>query len=215
MRYFFLLFFFFFGGCSSVTQTLDTTTQYMKDVPFTVNGTPFVGVGVAPKTDSYKIVINYPYGNMDVVTFDTCSRNIVQDSDGKKLTYLYTPSLLESRDSCGLEIGIYNKKSKDGWALLQFEKDSAKLQATVECNGSTWVANGVSLCQAKVGTIQRISFSVPTVYKTPNSGCKLVPIGNSYEYNVIAGYCYITFMDDNENFHNHTIYGGQTFIIRQ
>lgn len=198
-----------------MTQTLDTTTQYMKDVPFTVNGTPFVGVGVAPKASSYKIMINYPYGNMDVVTFDTCSRNDLPKVDGKKVNYTYTPSLLESRDSCGLEIGIYNKKSKDGWALLQFEKDAAKLGATIECNGVTTIANGVSLCQAKVGTLQRITFSVPVVFKAADPRCKLISVKNGFEYNVVSGYCYITFMDQNENFHNHTIFGYQTFIIRE
>ncbi len=216
MKLLFLLI--FLMGCSSVVQQLTTSTNYMMDVPFSVNGKAFVGVGVAPKAESYKIEIKYPYGKISVLTLETCHRNLPIQNDGTKASFLFIPSQFELDDNCALDIGVYNSKSQDAWGRLQFERDDATLSAFVECNGQQISAKGVSLCESKVGTVQRISFSKPVKVKmAPN--CKidaLPPIANTwdFEYMVQKGYCYYTFSDDDGNYHEHTIRGWETFIIR-
>lgn len=214
MKILFLIFCLFLESCASVTQPLDTSTNYMKDVPFKVNGVSYVGVGVAAKTPSYTIEIDYPYGKINVLTLDSCHRNIKEEPNSSKATYYFSPSALELEDSCMLEIGIYDLKGRDGWILIQFEEDLATLIGLEECNGETLHALGISICQSKVGTLQRISFNDPVKYKTSDPSCKLTQNENSYEYEVVSGYCYFTFMDDRGAYHKHTVYGYQGPIIR-
>jgi hypothetical protein len=206
--------FLFFIGCASVSQTLTTTTEYMMDVPFIVNGKAFSGVGVAPLASSYKIEIHYPYGKISVLTLSTCHRDIPVQNDGTKAIYPFVPSDLELEENCELNIGVYNAKAQDGWAILQFERDDAKLIAQVECNGDKFFAKGVSLCQSKIGTTQRISFSVPVKVEI-DPDCKLTTISPGvFEYDVQKGFCFFTFEDNDGNYHEHSIYGYETFIIR-
>lgn len=194
-------------------QKLNTATNYEKDISFWVNGKAIKGVGSVPLSLSYEIEIKYTFGKINVLTLETCHRNITLENQGNKTSYTFTPSDIEKKDSCPLDIGIYDLKGRDGWGFLQFEREEATLVAGIQCNGDYWKAKGVSICQSKVGTLQKIGFDVP-VKAANDDGCKLTQAGNEFTYEVKNGYCFLEFEDAQGNFHEHTIFGYQTFIIR-
>lgn len=215
MRYIILLV--FIMGCSRIVQKIDTVTNYSKDVPFYVNGIPFRGVGVTKKSDKYQIDIRYPYGEVNVLTLRTCHREIKLETETNKASYTFVPSDVEKEDECELEISVFDKKSRNGWGLLQFERDNAKLTANVECNGDNVLAKGIYICQGKIQTIQRISFlNDVTLAIAPEdvSRCSIDGSGRQYTFTISPGFCYYTFQDAKGDYLELTVYGYQNFIIR-
>jgi hypothetical protein len=204
----------FIAGCASPTQKLTTTVKYKKDVRFTVNGKKIKGMGVAIPAAEYEIEIEYNFGNMDLLTFSTCHREIQMEGEGSKAKYVFKPTEIEIKGNCPLDIGIYDKKGRHGWGFLLFNNHGFSLPAKVQCNGESYSINGVSACQSQIGTVQSINFSQPVILDS-TEGCKAEKNGNSFEYTMASDFCRFGFMDSAGNFHSHESYGYETYIIRE
>lgn len=202
-------------GCSNVSQPLDIRADYQRDIIFKVNGKTIKGVGVVPFSISYDLQIDYNYGKINLLTFSTCHREIPLENQENRVGYLFFPSDIEKSDSCSLKISIYDLKGRDAWGLLLFERPDANLVAIIQCNGDMVKAKGVSVCQSKVGTVQKIIFATP-VKMEALPGCKITQkVDNQFEYEVTKGFCYISFKSAQGEIHDHTIYGYDHFIIRE
>ncbi|UOF83072.1 hypothetical protein [Caudoviricetes sp.] len=209
-----LLFLLFLVSCSMPSQQLSTTSLYKKDVTFWVNDRQYVGVGVVPHGTKYKMYFEFPKGNIDLITLTTCHRSVQVEDKDHGYNYTFTPNILEKESACPLDVGIYDKKGRHGWGYLLFEKPENNLLATLECNGENIQANGVSICQGRMGTLQRINFKGET-NGVAADGCEFTKVGNSFEYEMAKGFCYYSFSDGAGNIHDHTTYGYETFIIRE
>jgi hypothetical protein len=210
-KYFLFLLLF---SCASYNQPLNTTTIYKKDLTFWVNDKKIVGVGVVPKAANYEIFIDYKAGNIDLLSLVTCHRQINLAKQDHKLTYNLSPSKIELEGNCPLDLGVYDLKGRHGWGYLIFSRAENKLMAKIECNGEVYENEGVSICQGQIGTAQRITFT-SAVKEAASPGCELKKIGNAFEYEVKKDFCYFSFIDSNHNFHDHTAFGYETFIIRE
>lgn len=208
MKYLVLLFLF---SCSNIVQKLDINTVYKKDVVFTVNGKKITGMGVVPKAMNYEVVFEYPQGKIDLLSLYTCHRDKQLPNEGSKATYQFTPTDLDL--DCPLQIEIYDKKGRHGWGFLLFERPELQLPAKLLCNGEITIAKGMSVCQAKIGTTQRISFGYP-VTVDPEKGCPISQKGTDFEYEIVKDLCYYGFIDSSGNLHNHVSFGYETFIFR-
>lgn len=200
-----------FAGCSTVVPKMDVNTVYKKDVNFTVNGKKFKGVGVVPRAVNYEISIEYPQGKIDLLSISNCHRDIQASSEGTKANLTFIPNDIEK--DCPLDIGVYDEKGRHGWGYLFFEREDAILPAKLLCNGETIIARGVSACQSKIGTVQKIIFGYP-VRGVSSEGCQFKQNGQEFEYEVVKNFCYYAFSDDHGNIHNHSIFGYETFPIR-
>jgi hypothetical protein len=207
------LFFLILFSCSTVNQKLTTDIVYKKDVAFTANNKKIAGMGIIPKAPNYEILIEYKSGNIDLLTLTSCHRQVILEKQGSKVNYTYTPSKVELDTSCPLDIGIYDQKGRHGWGFLGFTRSENKLIAKVECNGESGELEGVSLCQGNIGTIQRLTFST-NIKAIASQGCSFSQRENIIEYQMKKDFCYFSFVDDKNNFHDHTSFGYETFIIR-
>lgn len=202
-------------GCTTTPQKLSPEVIYKKDVTFWVGDKKIVGMGVAPEAESYKLYIDYPKGKIDFLTLTTCHRQVTVENKDHGFNYLFKPTAIEKEGICPLDIGIYDKKGRHGWAYLFFENAANLLAAKVECNGEQISADGVSVCQGPVGSIQRINFDSPEVIAASSEGCEITKMGKFFQYKISKGFCYFSFKDPSGQFHDHTSFGHETFIVRE
>lgn len=218
----------FFSSCTSVPQKLDVNAFYKRDMKITVNDYKGEGVLVVPHSeDGYKFEIKAK-GKLDLFTFTTCHREISKEEAGqggifgdrKKVKLDYIPSHgLETGTLCPVHLGGYERiKGRHSWGYVDFEGPENTLPARVLCNGNQYNARGVSICQAKVGLIQEISFPVDVLY-SEDPGCPLQITSSDdkrfFRYTPTVDTCVFVFMDDDERAHRHTVIGYEHLLIRE
>lgn len=222
-------------GCSSslVRPEMDPSTNYQRDITFHVSflkdnkWSPeymITGMGVMPEADSYKIKV-LPPGKADMITVTSCHREdkfANPPKDGMfKNTYTFQIDLvqgLESKRTCPIDIGVYEKVAgRNGWATLAISTPREKTPAITKCNGRVKTYTGVSVCQAKVGLIQKYEFKVPVV-ATAIPGCEIKqPTDDmNFEFQMPAGSCTVYFVErkNPDNFHQANLFGFDTIPIR-
>lgn len=123
----------------------------------------FCGVGVLPFQDSYKIRIDSG-AKINLFSLTTCHREITTENPDKGIFkkdgvvhITYNPTV-EKGKACPLFVSAFNKQGKHAWGVIALEHPRFGLAAEVRCNGDRYSANGVSICQAREGLIQEISF---------------------------------------------------------
>jgi hypothetical protein len=202
------------SACSSINQSLNSDTVYKKDVRFWVGKKRIVGMGVVPRADVHEIFIQYDEGKIDLLSVTSCHRNDQITNEGSKAYYVYKPAPIERDSGCPLDIGIYDKKGRHGWGYLLFERTENLLPVFLQCNGETTTAIGVSVCQAQIGSVQRLSFD-RDVKVAASEGCDVHQIARTFDYEVSKEFCYYSFIDDAGNVLDHTSFGYETFIYRE
>jgi hypothetical protein len=203
-------------GCASVAQSLSPEVFYRRDIELTVNGSKFHGTAVVPQSKHYEIVARPP-GDADMFVFTTCHREETGEKLGGKVKWGYTPvSGLEDIGGCPAMIGSYDKDGKHSWAYIDFYTPEAQLPAKLTCNGAATQANGVSLCQAKVGLTQEIIFQEP-VRVHPDMGCEIgeATDGKTFTFPIRSGICVYAFMGDSGKVHRLTTLGYSKILIRK
>lgn len=167
------------AACSSVHQKLDPKLFYKRDIKIEVNGRGYEGVVTIPKSREYRIKMS-PKGEMDLVLIRSCAREDSAEKQGgesgffiwssrKTFEYLYRPNRgLEDEGVCPLRVDVYeSEKGRHSWALLDFEHPDYKLEFQTDCNGRREHHNGVAVCQARKGLIQRLHFPEPVRFSAP------------------------------------------------
>lgn len=201
---------------------------YKYDMTGTVNGTPFDGIGVIPYADKYQIQL-VSRVDVDLLTITSCHRDFAAESvidvnwfhSKRGYNYAYEPSAgIENSGSCLVRIGTYNRdKGQNSWGIIDFETPESTLPATNYCNGSTQQTNGVSICQSKVGLVQRITFDVPvrTAASALEPKCHFISQDQkTWEYELPAGECVISFheIDPPYRTHRHSTIAYTDILIR-
>lgn len=128
----------------------------------------FCGTGVLPNLPTYKLTVN-SHAKINFFTMKSCHEEVTSENPNKgifkkKDTYFleYTPTI-ERGKACPLFFGAYSKRRKFGSGLIVFEDSEYQLPATIYCNGYTIESNGISLCHAREGLIQKIVFQEPVL----------------------------------------------------
>lgn len=164
----FIIYFIAITGCTS--NTLDTKTVYRKDMNISVNGYSFVGLGIVPRSTSYKVRIE-SLEDVNLLTLNSCHRDLqfpdvitsgwFKSRRGYEFTF--PPNKIEGEPGCPLRVGGYNReKGQHSWGLIVFEHPDHRLNAFLTCNGAPDTEyDGDSGCQTLVGLIQQISFAKP------------------------------------------------------
>lgn len=213
---------------NDVLSSAQKGAVYKYDMAGTVNGTTFVGVGVIPYAAKYSMQFVSPV-NIDLFTIASCHRDWDAESVASVgwfkskvgYSYEYDPSLgIENTGSCLVRIGAYNRdKGQNVWGIIDFENPERTLPVTSYCNGIVQKFNGVSICQSKVGLIQRIVFDSPVIQdaKALDSKCVMTSKDQKlWEYQLPAGECVIEFKETVAPYrlHRHTTVAYTDVIIR-
>lgn len=214
-------------SCSTlqaVSNKANPETFYKRDMHITVNQTIGDGAIVVPFGTEYHFEVEAK-GKLDLFTFTSCHREITREKAGeggifgdkKKVRIIFHPvEGFEDTRTCPVELGGYEiSRGRHSWGFVDFEHPSLKLQARVKCNGKDRTTNGVSVCQARSGLIQEISFS-EDVRTSPNPKCPLDEISpRVYRHKSPEGRCVYAFLGrDSGQIHRHTSLGYEQILVR-
>lgn len=217
-------------GCATTSVT---TTQpgvaYKYDIKGTINGAPFDGVGVVPYSSAYDMKITSRV-DVDLLTVTSCHRDFSVESaitlgwfQAKRgYDYKYNPAPgIEDVGSCLVRFGAYNEsQGQNAWGVVDFETPDTTLPAENICNEQDMSTNGVSICQSRVGLIQRLKFSSPVKQAVKSLDPKCVfsapSDGMTWEYMTPTGECVIAFGEVGPPYriHRHTTVGYTDIQIR-
>lgn len=190
------------------------------------------GMGVMYKSSHYKVTV-YPPGKADQITLTSCHRFIKtpkpKRSGGwfKKGYYQFVIPVKDSVDGdegCFFDIGVFEaKKGRHAWGMIAFEDPAFyKMKAMTKCNGRNKQYDGVSVCQAKHGSIQEYKFD-RLVSPAEVKGCEIknidYDVSNSKVWRFIMprGPCEIEFYDIEKPLtmiHRASLYGFDNVPLR-
>lgn len=217
------------SGCTNVSQPLNPSKMYKRDVRIKHGGTEYIGVAVLPGGEqSYKLELTFA-GELDLFTFRSCHREVTQEEAGggrifgkrNKVEITYVPvSPLETDKFCPIEIGGYERDGgRHSWAFIDFETPFEKMPAMVLCNGRRHGYKGVSVCQSPAGLMQQIVFSRAVTVLTTND-CPTPTSedgGKTFDFNPALGRCVYSFraVDAPREFHRLVALGYEEVMIRK
>ena len=213
------------ASCAHQQKQISSTDKIRYDLDMTVNGARIIGMGVLDGSAPYNIKIESE-GDLDVVTITNCHKEIIHEGTpkrkglfrgifGKKnksYSFVHNPEGLELREPCPLILSAFSKDGRHSFGYLSLGSSEATRKATLQCNGRTQEYIGSSICQAKFGLIQKISFDDDVLY---SSDCAPDGKASEFEIEIKKGFCHHSFMDRNRKFHDLTTYGYETFYYRR
>jgi len=185
--------------------------------------------------NSYHIEVAPREGiNVDRIVFATCHRTAaffteeLEDVDlpffkkhfgkkrrGKEWTYTPTPGI-EDTGNCDLYIFAmdYEDARDHSFAVLRFENQRYKLNAKVYCDGDGGKdRKGVSVCDAKEGTIQQVKYDKPVQIRVRPKQCPIPKrkASGAYQWAMGLGKCdYLATTKDLVG-HSMVTYGWKVF----
>lgn len=200
-------------ACAATTN-LKEGVIYQKELEFTINGTKAKGVFVAPKQASYKMVFTFS-SEAAVVKLTTCHREETF-RNVKSVNYEYKPQRnLEDSGSCLFEVASFNTSGQDSWGLIDFQTDDEQMYANQGCNGQSWLAKGVSLCQSKSGLTQTITFQKPVRVTYPERCPKMTTTDQqNFYYEIAQDRCVYLFSAGPKDLHRLTTFGYQDVLLK-
>jgi hypothetical protein len=224
-----------YGFCGCVSQPLNQNSDKSNPIvklslQGSVNGMNFTGGGVVPKSDgsSYQFRLS-SYTDIDALILSTCAREVVFESaltvgtfyrwlDKKRtLAFTYVPTELETKGSCLLKVGSFNKGQEQAneSAIFDFLDLTATLPAKLLCNGDTFATEGASFCETAEGLLQRVSFPAPVIAAEegilPECKVEMKPSPDKTYYDFVTprGICIYRYSELSSPFrqHRHTSRG--------
>lgn len=223
-------------GTSAQQATRTPIWVYMPDLLIGVDGVNFYGMGVStlqPQTD----IKVWSEVKIDRVEISTCSRHdvcqikggslacdmnrfdVAKDwfgNAGKNMVYHFIPDKKEKEDSCAnILIAVYDKNSLAAWGYLDLRTNPENnFPAQFTCNATDWKFAGVSVCSAKAGTLQAITFSAPIDGFRAEDACNVTKISpTEYQFQPQVGWCRASFSKD-KKFHDVIMNGYDEVLIR-
>lgn len=197
-------------SCSSlVTQVYDKDALYRGDISIKVTGLgvdgkktfekKFIGVGVLPMADSYKIEGSLKQ-NADFLLWQTCAQQKSIERVGDDFEIVFKRNALENVCNEVLEIRTFEEsKNRHGGAIIAFDQpEKYKLASQMICNGDTQNTGlGVSICQAMHGLYQAISFPVAGKWFFAKPECQPKKLaGKDFVFQMPSKVCAGVFMED-------------------
>ncbi len=225
-----LLLLLLFTGCvsqqSNFSDEAYKNSFYKKDMKLSSNGFKGIGTLVLPKATDYKMDFE-SYGTLDLFTFSTCHREISIEEAGergifgnkKKTKLTYSPNSMELV-ACPIDIGGYDAdKGRHSWAFIAIETDKHTLPANVQCNGDTYNSRGTTICQARAGLVQSISFENEVVFVLDKScsDLKYTYENKTLTFTMNKGPCvnYFKEIKAPNRIHELTTFGYEKILIRK
>lgn len=202
------------GACSSIIPPNPSEGIYKKDLEIQEASSRFFGFGVLPKKNAYRLRIK-SRKEPELVRLSNCHRDVIDRDADDKYEYTYIPNRSIENGSCVLQITFLDSKGYHQFGAISFKDEDETLEAQIACNGEVMGTEGASVCQAKAGTLQIVSFDSYTEVRGSN-GCKLPQSEDGYEwkYSVREGLCVFLFKSEDGSFHKHTTFG-YTDILEQ
>ena len=205
-------------SCSAIHDIPDATKNYYMDLYITSDDYSGIGMLVLPKQPAYTIQIETDE-KVDAIYFRTCSREIIKENPkrgviSKKYTIVYSPNEVELQGNCSATISTYNENGYYAVGFIDFESDDRTLPATNICENLTQKTTGVSVCQTRASSIERIVFE-NEVLAEYEAGCELPSKeGKEFTYQIGKGTCIYTFVERRSpnRIHRLTTYGYQDFL---
>ncbi len=210
-------------------QKLDPDYFYRRDLPICLgDDVCYEGVTVLPRRSSYEFDIA-PKGdaNIDLLLVTSCAReeSFEKTASGwwifqkkNRFKYFYNPlEGLEDDGDCSLTISTFEKdKGRHAWSRIVFEHPKYALPATLYCNGQVIKANGVSICQSKVGLRQQIKFPERVMIEA-DKGCPMPVKGSSsaYEWGMGDRECGYTIRGESGKLHSLLTLGYSGVLVRE
>jgi hypothetical protein len=209
------------GGNSSQKITRTPIWVYRPDLRIIVDGATFDGIGVTTIPDQETDIQVQSQIDIDRVEISTCSRHdvcqvkggdlacdpsrfLVERSffgnAGKFMTYHFSPDKKERDDSCAnLMIAIYDKNVLAAWGYVHFRTNpEMNFPAHFTCNAADWKFQGASVCAAKAGTIQDVTFDDPIADYDADPICGIKKVSDKeFEFKMTTyGWCTASFRFD-------------------
>lgn len=187
------------AGCVGVSNS-NTAEIYKKEVQLEINGVNFEGIATVKETRRFHIGMSLPT-KPDLLKITTCHRQLVFKNVGKYFEYDFEPVRREQDLPCSMEIVALDKTGENLWGLINFVGPDERLEAEIGCNGQASKAIGSSLCQARAGLSQTISFK-GIVRGVSGEGCPKLSVSNGtyFEYTITRNTCQYVFTDGIEFF---------------
>lgn len=218
-----LLFFLCLTSCTQFQQKTEDKGplyKYKADISITANDQKYDGMAVLNLLASQTIKI-VSKAKLDVLIVSTCQRFETYEKldsswfggAGKEFKYNYTPTKNEFNEKCPIYFQAFDKSGLTAWAYVAFKTDE-KLQATVECNGKTFLSTGFTLCQTKNGFEQSLTFTKAITHFKGGDRCNIEKV-NDFNFKIIpvGGFCNATF-SDGKDWHQITLLGFEQALIR-
>ena len=226
-------------SCSSAPAVyMDPEIIHKKDLTFCVEDIGcFEGAGVVPKRAQYKLEIApREEDNIDRVVFATCHQTkpyLMVDLPkvdlpffgqwfGKKkrgVKWDYIPDeILEATGDCDLYIYALDFESEDhAWAVMRMENPKYDLPARIYCDGDGGRnSSGVSVCDGKAGTYQRIEFKQAVQIFHPDKCASPIRLGTgSYKVKLGKGKCPYLFKAKDGKAHSLVNFGWEGFNFKK
>lgn len=213
-------------SCSTIQTNMDATKKYKQDLY--IENKEFSGVGmlVLPKKDLYSIIFESD-GKMDAFFFRTCSREIfIEDArrglNRKQVQVNYRPNEIEATTTCPAHVQAVSQDGGYSVGFVDFENGIDTVKARLMCGEHIQSVNGASVCQGRVGLIQKIDFDEEMVV-SPYMGCENIKSengtwqGKGFIINIERDYCSFVFMQKKGEHKTHrlTTYGYEDILIRR
>lgn len=208
------------ASCSQIQTTLDKTKNYKLDISIVNKEYSAIGMLVLPKKPLYTIFFEAE-SRISFISFRTCSREVTAEDPSvgvnhKKYSINYAPNEIEAEGNCPTVISAFGDKGMYSVGMIDYEDPHATLPAENICGSYTEKTNGVSVCQERVSSMERIRFAAE-VLASPDLGCELESgnRGVEFSYKIKSGYCTYAFMETKAPFRIHrlTTYGYDDIII--
>ena len=218
-----------FSCATMPIQGVQKGVVYQYDMLLTVDGITRVGMLVAPKASAHSVALK-ANGDLDLFIFETCHRYRTTENiktgwwifaDKRNLSFTYTPSpAIETDGYCPARFsGLTEKNGQSSWGFVDFEDTQTKLPAKMQCDGAPpFSSNGVTVCQSKAGTMQKISFPEKVIV-TPAQGCEieLDPGQKEFLFTMPKGFCVFNFTEvaplEKQRRHRLTTHGFEQTIL--
>lgn len=207
------LIFVLLASCQTVGQTPSLMSanppEYKKTMAMKVNGKPGFGVMTAPLAKSYQIDMTFP-AKPEILKISTCHKNIIYEKPAIASVLIKMTDGLET-GYCPIRIDALDLGGINSSAIIEIENE--ELPAVLFCDGQRVETHGVSICQAKVGLVQRILFDEVTTFEKLSPDCADLKdtgreAGHVYDFNPTRGDCvYIFHSSKTDTFHRLSVLG--------
>lgn len=220
-----IVIFIIFASCSQITTKIEPGKNYKLDISMSnkPSGDQYFGEGmlVLPKKSLYTILFETE-SKISLISFRTCSREVIAEDPSvglnrKKYQINYSPNEIERAEACPTVVSAFSDTGLYSVGYIDYEDDNTTLPAENICGGKVEKTRGVSVCQERVSSIERIRFDTEVI-TSPDPGCELQNNrGKEFTYKIKGNYCIYAFMEvaSPNRIHRLTTYGYNDVLIRR
>jgi hypothetical protein len=191
-------------SCSNLESNFSPEKTYKMDINIKNKEFEGVGVLVLPKKELYTMTISAPDSKMDMISFRSCSRETIS-TNTKEFVINYRPNEIEKLGNCPITIASINKDNSFNLGFIDFEDEDNTLVGVLVCGSKTTAYNGVSICQERSSSMEKIKFG-EDVFAEYEVGCNLdKKEGKEFNFKIGLGFCTYDFVTINPPHRRHRL----------